>query len=207
VDNDIDALLGGSGQPPHLHEYKVGALYNPGITRWQERVAYLYRGGGHELVMFLDRPTPEEVEGVRTGRKEFAVAVVGPIIFFLYRFGRRQGDKRPGDAIPWGDAPFSWWLLPEAERSLPNPEPTAPERPLLSITLVDAATGIIKLLSVVSLEPVMAAALNAAIRAQASDASFDTGGYDRALQQAYGRYPDSADLLSVPGAVRGVGGE
>jgi hypothetical protein len=68
------------------------------------------------------------VQAVRKGECEFAVTVDGPVIFFLYRFGH---------AITWSDAPYSWHLVPEPQRSLPEVE-SEESGALLHVVLVDA---------------------------------------------------------------------
>jgi hypothetical protein len=90
---------------------QVGKPFIAGRTRWPVGVEYNYWAAGRELRMFSEAPRPEVVEAVRKGECEFALAVDGPVIFFLYRFG---------SAIRWSDAPYSWHLVPEPQRSLPG---------------------------------------------------------------------------------------
>lgn len=105
-------------------------------------------------------------------------------IFFLYRFGGQ----------PWSDAPYSWHLVPAAERVLP-PDPLGPDdRPLLTVILVDAASGLVRALRALSLPPPVAAPLHAAIRAQAT-APFDPTTYDLRLTALYAQYPTTPRLL------------
>jgi hypothetical protein len=104
--------------------------------------------------MFFEAPRP----AVRNGKCEFAVTVEGPVIFFLYRFGH---------TITWSDVPYSWCLVPEVQWSLPEPE--GEESPaLLHIILVNAGTGIVRVLRGVTLSPAFTQALDEAIRAQAA---------------------------------------
>lgn len=181
---------------PEMHLYAVGELYHPSRTSWPQAVQYLYRQGGHELLLFWPSPAPQEIEAVAEGKSEFSLLVPSrDLLFFLYRFGDME----------WSDQPFSWWLVPSAERTLPNPEPTHQERALLQVRLVDAATGIIKVLRAVSLPPALTAALHEAIRTQAKTA-FEARAYDKRIEAAYRQYPTAAQMVEAAWAF-GKGGE
>ena len=169
-----------------MHLYRVGEPYIVGRSAWPEAVEYNYRSGEHELRMFLRAPTPREIEAVRTGDCAFALAAEGPVIFLLYRFG---------DSISWSDAPSCWHLVPETERALPESE--GPEtRALLHVILVDADSGIIRALRVVSFSPTFTRALHVAIRQQATSPWPGRAAYDAALAEIYRQYPTTAHLLA-----------
>jgi hypothetical protein len=192
-----------------LHEYRVGEWYSPTRTTWPDGVAhYAYRGGVHELLLFLSSPTPNEVRGVRQGEAEFGLVAQGPLIVLLYRFAsppEHPGARpRPGAALPWGDAPFTVHRVSEAERTLPELPSSPEERALLAVMLIDAATGIIRAIRVVSLSPAFTSALEEAIREQAR-LPYEAATYDRLLDALYARYPSSDALLALAG-VRCMGG-
>lgn len=165
------------------HRYEVDAPYVPGRTRWAEGVDFNFRNGELELRLFLGRLRPPEIEAIRRGTPEFALYVEETVILFLYRFGK---------AIPWSDAPFSWWLVPEEERSLP-PAIHGPERALLQVILIDADTGLIRALRAVTLSPSLTLALYQAIARQATAAAWDQATFDRVLARLY-RENDSQSL-------------
>ena len=142
---------------PHL--YQVGQLYHPDRTRWPERPEYNFRGGQHELKLFLNRPTAEEIASVTSGHAHFAFDVEGDAIFFLYRFE---------PAIPWGDSTFSLHLVPEVERVVPEPDDNPEARALITTLLIDAETGILKVIRALSFSPDFTRRLHAAIREQAA---------------------------------------
>ncbi len=175
---------------------EVGRPYIVGRRKWPEGVEYNCRSGGHELRLFFDSPSASEIEAVRIGECEFALVMEGPVIFLMYKFGV---------AINWSDAPYSWHLVPEDQRTLPEPE--GPEtRALLQVVLIDAASGLVRALRALTFSPVFTRALHAAIRAQADMIWAGKASYDAALADAYRRYPASTDLLR--GAVaRTFGGE
>lgn len=174
-----------------MHEYRVGTPYHPDRAAWPEVAQYTYRASGHELVLFLAGPTADEIEAAARGTSEFAVYAEGDLLLLLYRFGR------PGRGIPWSDAPSSWHLVPEAERALPPPAGVAEPHALLTVTLVDAATGIIRALRAVTLPPALTAALHLAIRDQAERPWPGGDAYDAALAGLYRRYPTTEALLRV----------
>ncbi len=166
-----------------MHLYEVGQLYNPKRTSWPECAQFNYRGGEYELVLFYNQPAADEVRDIRSALSQFALVVIDRMIFLLYKFGLGQ----------WSDAPYSWWMVPPDQRTIPNHEPGSEERILLQIILVDAATGIIKVLRAVSFSPAFSQALNQAVRDQATS-EFDA---DAAIRQAYQCYPDSRDMLKA----------
>jgi hypothetical protein len=156
----------------------VGAPYSPGVTRYPEVAQYNYRQGQHELVLFLERPSNPEQEAVRKGEAEFALYVDGPAIVLAYRFG---------SAVPWSDATYSWHLVPAEQRDLPSADIEASVRATIQVVLVDARTGIVRGLRLLSLSPEVTRALHQAIRDQ-SLRPWDQAEYDLELARLFGRY-------------------
>lgn len=156
--------------------YVVGSLYNPAKTRWKECTQYNFRTGSHELLLVLARPTAREVEAIRVGRADFALCVeaAGDLVVLVHRFA----------SGPWSDSPFSWHLLPESERALPN-FLTPEQRALLSVTLVDVSSGIIRVLRTVSLSPEFTRAVHGAITEQPGRPWHSDAHYNAALRTLY----------------------
>lgn len=179
-----------------MAELSVGKLYLPSRTRWPEAVEYNYDAAGHELRLFQTRLTPGEVLDVRRGRARFALVEKPPVIFLVWRLG---------EAWPWSDCPYSWWMVPDDRRQLPERMAGPETRALLQIPLVEANTGILKAIRVVSFAPDFSEALHAAIRRQANSLPLDQAVYDTALANLYRVYPDSTDLLRAA-VVRCEGG-
>jgi hypothetical protein len=171
-----------------MHTLEVGKLYHPGIRHWPEGGEYNFRSGGHELLLRFVRPAAQEVEAVSRGDCEFALASVGDILFFLYRFGK---------AVRWSDAPYAWHLLPEDQRIPPLHPNTDQTRALLRVVLLDAATGIVRALRAVTLSPGFTRSLHSAIQVQMNTPWVGNREYDRRLAAAYRRYPSSEDLFSI----------
>jgi hypothetical protein len=172
---------------------QVGKPLVPGRTAWPEQADFNYYDGGAELCLFSFTPSVAEVEAVRVGPCDFALAPSGDVLFLLYRFGRA------GAGVPWSDAPFSWHLVPEGRRQLPPaPGELSPDtRELLLVILTDAATGLVRVLRAVSLAPDFTRALFAAVAAQAAAPWCGPAAYDRQLAEAYRRWPSSNNLLTA----------
>lgn len=156
---------------------------------------YNYRQDAHELRLFLANLQPDEVAAVRRGRAEFALVTRGDLILFCYRF-------RP--AIPWSDAPYSWHLVPADQRTVPAVA-TPDKRDTLMVVLVEATTGIVQGLRVLSLSPEFTTTLHSAIRAQAERPWPGDEAYDRQLKALYREYP-TTDQLVAAATARTVGG-
>ena len=167
-----------------MHKIAVGESYLPNGGRVQERVEYNFRSGGHELLMSLANLTQKEIQAITQGPADFGLFIEGEVMLFLYRFG---------NTIPWSDAPYSWHLVPSEQRTLP-PHIAATIGMVLSIILVEATTGIVKKIRVVSLPPDFTKSLNGAIALQAQH-PFPSD-YDLALESIYQRY-SSSELVQV----------
>lgn len=168
----------------------VGEVY-PGLSfPVPERNEYNYLDYGHELRLFFNSPTYDEVEAVKRGRAELALVVEGQIIFFLYRFS-------PG--IPWSDAPYTIHLVPESRRQIP----TESGKVLLTVVLSEAASGIVRAIRATTLSDDFTAALHEAIRDQAAE-NWDKAEYDRQLRIAYAENPTTETMLAR--AVETTGG-
>ena len=153
-----------------MHAYTVGKPYNPNRQEWPEVIQYNFRGGEHELVLFLNAPTPEELNDVSSGEAQFALYARDSQILMLCKFG---------DAIAWSDAPYTWHRVRADERQR-APEIAAKDFVFLHIVLVDAATGIIRVLRAITMPPAFAQALHQVINAQA-DMDWDVNEYDYQL--------------------------
>lgn len=179
-----------------MHAFEVGKPYIEGKTRWEEAADYNFRGGEHELRLFFNNPNPQEVEMIRFGLSRFALAVTGPVIWLAFKFGD----------LPWSDASFSIHLVPEAERQPPPPLTREQQRALLNVILVDAATGIVKVLRAVSFSPSFSNALHKAIRAQWEAGWPGTDVYDQNLTRIMSAY-NSGDIARRLATVTCKGGD
>lgn len=163
-----------------MGEFRVGQLFHPSRTSWPETVQYNYRGGGHELVLFLPSPSPAEIKVVRKATCKAHLIVDGPVLLLGYEIGDRID----------GTAPYSWHRVAEHERTIP-PHGTGEQRALLLIFLVDATSGIVdatsgilRAMRQVTMPPALTSALHTAIADQAARA-WDADAYDRRLERLY----------------------
>lgn len=167
-----------------------------GHTSYPPGPHYNFDISGHVLRIAAPRLRFREIDDVRRSPCEFAVAVHGPIVFLLYRFGR---------AIPWSDCPYSWWLVPPEQRQLParyaNGEPHA----LVTVILIESTDGIVQALRAVTISPALTAALYLAIHQQSETPWVGQDAYQRALDDVYARYPTASALLATARA-RSAGG-
>lgn len=180
-----------------MHLYKVGEPYSPSRRSWPEGNDYNFRGGEHELRLFLARPSRHEIEAVQRGAAEFALFVEPPLVSLCYRF-----ETRAGRGLPWSDANFSWHAMAAAvgpeELVLPIAwEEGSPEtRALLQVVLVDASDGIIRAMRSLAFSPEFTRAIHRAIWEQAH-APWDRAAYTRAQSDLYRRYPTSEALVAA----------
>jgi hypothetical protein len=131
---------------------------------WSEGAHYVYRCGGHELILSRRGVSDRLVAEIERAAVEFALVVDGPWLVLCYRIG---------DSPLWSAAsPFNWHAMPERGRVLPAEVELAPETytrlwSTLWISLVDAEDGEVRARRAVALRPEFTAALNKAIRDQA----------------------------------------
>lgn len=156
---------------PHL--YEVGKLYSPNRTKWDENVEYNYRSGAHELRLFCPSPIAKEIADVQSGQVRLALYPYLDVIFFCFKFGEQ----------PWSDSPYNINLVPADERQLPEDADTAEQRRLLTTFLIDANTGILKVIRVVSMSPQFTRMIHAAIWKQNEQSLPDN--YDAQIQRIY----------------------
>lgn len=158
-----------------IHAIAVGHPYAPGYSHVPEGYQFNWSNGRLELLIVWNAPTPQEVEGVRRAPLQVGLVIEGPIIFFLYQF---KGFTS------WGDAPYTVHMVPIAERHSPPALLGSDFRAVLSVVLVDAQSGIVQGIRLVTLSPTLTHRLFEAIRQQAVQ-PFDQGYYEATLQAIY----------------------
>lgn len=184
-----------------LNKYEVGRPYSDTRRRWPEGVDFNYRDGAHELRLFWRSPSAAEIQGVKTGRAEFAITPWMDTILFLFRFN---------GACDWSDQPYSWHLTEagvgpqEIPPPLDSPDDAA-FRQILNVILVDADTGIIKALRAVTFSPEFTRVLHKAIREQAERPFPGDVEYARQIEAAYRRW-SSSYAMTNSAIARCVGG-
>lgn len=152
----------------------------------REGAEFNYTAAGLRLRAFVPGATGPEVRAVRRGEARFALAVEGPAIFLLARFG---------EELAWGDAPFNVHLVNPAWRrtTLASPD-TGELRNALEIHLVDSRSLVLKAIRMVGLPAPFTEAFEKALRGQAGAGWCGAAAYDAALVETYRRY--SSDALA-----------
>lgn len=165
-----------------LYAYKVGDLYHPNKRHWPEGYDYNFRSGQHELRLFLRTPHLQEIEAVRKGAARFSFNTFGgpEVLFFSFGFQTPDGGELNGDGS------YSWWLVPEDERQPPTLDFPPDQGALLTVLLVDAETGILKVIRGIGLGHKFTLALHRAILLQSKNPLPDD--YDGRLKRVMARY-------------------
>ena len=109
----------------------IGQPYCPESEPWPEGCHYNYDSSGHWLHYLYSNPSQIEVDSIQRGPAQFGLYVQDPVIFLLHQFG----------AMPWNDAPYSWWMVSSEHRRLP--EVTKGEHAFLRIVLIDTVKGLV----------------------------------------------------------------
>ncbi|MFC1833553.1 hypothetical protein ACFL2Q_02320 [Thermodesulfobacteriota bacterium] len=112
----------------------IGEPLDPSVPKWPEGSHYNFDDSRHWLRLFFRNPIPVEVNSVQTGPAQFGLFVHDSVIFLLFRFGM----------IPWNDAPYSWWLVSEETRVLPEVRDDV--HALMKVVLVNVSTGLVSAL-------------------------------------------------------------
>lgn len=183
-----------------MHHIEVGKVF--GSPPWPEGSEYNWHGragepgGAHDLMLRFTRPSSSEVGAVRTGEAEFALVELPPAVFLLYRFGI---------GVPWSDCPYSYHLLPAGSRVPPPAEGSEEQRALLTVLLLDAPTGVVKVIRAVTLSPEFTLKLHDAIRRQIAALWPGQARYTQHLAGVYRQFPTTNSMLAAATA-RCLGG-
>ena len=177
-----------------MYLYEVGKRYSETKKHWPEGVDYNYRKQQHELRLFYRTPSESEIENIRRAPARFALSVQGDIIFFLAKFGDEE----------WVDCGFNIHLVPKNERQLPPAKLNG--KPLVTVLLIDAETGILKVFRVLTFSDEFIRKLHAAITAQATKPFPAMSDYNAQVDNVYRRYT-SRQLAMDHAIIRCRGGE
>ena len=139
---------------------------------------------GLVLRLFAPGVRGHEVKAVRKGEARFALAVEGPAIFMVCRFG---------NALGWSDAPFNVHLVSPVWRRTTLASPDTEElRNMLQVHLVDSRSGVLRALRVAWLPRAFTDEFEAALREQVAAGWCGAAAYDAALTETYRRYSSAA---------------
>lgn len=177
-------------------QYEVGDLFSGNRRFWPEAIQYNYLENSHELAVFRANLQPGIVRSVRTGPVEFALYIEQPVIMLLARFAGVPpfpGAVADG-TIDWSGGPYNYWRVFAEQRTLPAP--ATGRQGQLAIVLVEATSGIIRLVRTVTMSEEFTSTLEEAIRQQAG-LPWSAAVYDDTVDQLHHRYPTQAALAAA----------
>jgi hypothetical protein len=155
----------------------VGHLYRPDRRLWPEGADYNFRGGEHELRIFLSHASRAEVNAIRRGAVEFGLWVVDPTLLCVVSKFHDQFGKRDVASF---DCSYCWWRVDPSKRTSPPAwEDTKPAlRAICHIILVEAMTGIVLALRACTFSRRFTWAMHKAI-AEQTTAAYDREAHER----------------------------
>jgi hypothetical protein len=174
-------LINGSSKETIMNILAIGQPCDPSISCWPEGCHYNYDISGHLLHYLFSNPSTIEVSSVQRGKARFGLYIQGPVIFLLHQFGE----------MLWNDAPYSWWLVSQETRKLP--EVGDHLHALLKVVLVDSTSGLVAALRALTFSSAFTNRLHEAIRAQ-SEHHWSQSEHDSVIREVYSRF-STEDLL------------
>lgn len=186
-----------AAEPATGHALMVGSPYRPGRAQWPDGAAQLLlRAEGCEFVLFLARPSRSEVHAFTKGNAEFALLADDHFALWCYRFTNPKNSRNPaaqGPGIKWSDSP---WERHRQEAAVPVAVPgRRGESFAVHLVLVDAGTGLVQGLRMVSPTTEFADAVRDAVDRQART-PYDSAAAARGIDTLYARHPDPTTLLT-----------
>jgi hypothetical protein len=175
-----------------MHRYAVGELYTPNRTSWPEGSTLNAAEDALELLLMFSAPSSKEKQGVKRGRIQLGLFQDQEQVLLLYQI---EG------AVPtWSDQPFS---VQRAGTSLPSRIEDG-KRHLINLTLINADTGVVEALRVVSVSDQWWNTWCEMLEAQATLGVSDTV-YDAGLRALLARFPKSELLVKEARIVETTG--
>ncbi len=163
----------------NYQKLEVGQLYKSGITNYAEGTKFDFQQSGAALELYFSKPTNDEIQDIKRGRFEIGFYECGNIIFLLFKFGGWQ----------WMDAPYTVHL--SMPFTFEDPEPGTGYS--LNVSLIDAATGILRGIRYVGLSTDFSQKFKDAVNRQKLK-TFNLSLYNSEIQQVYGNY-STQDLV------------
>mgnify|MGYP000865818535 CR=1 FL=1 len=156
----------------------VGQPYDPSIKEWPEGCHYNFDSAGHWLHYLFRNPSKVEKTSIQKGSVRFGIYIQGPVIFLLHKFGD----------MAWNDAPYSFWLVPEEYRKIPDINDQ--DHAFLRTVLIDTTTVIVEALRALTFSAQFTRRLHEEIVLQ-SLKPWDPASYDAVIQSTYSNFSAS----------------
>ena len=158
-----------------MHVIAIGEPYDRSIKEWPEGTHYNFDSAGHWLHYFFSNPSDVEKSSLQQGPAVFGIYIQGPVIFLLHKFGD----------MPWNDSPYTFWLVREEYRSLPDINYR--DHAFLRTVLIDTSTGIVEALRALTFSAEFTRRLHEEIVLQ-SMKPWDPGFYDSVIKATYSNF-------------------
>lgn len=166
-----------------------GKLFMDGVTSWPEgRFEYrIWGGGNHMLQICFGHLSQKEIDAFQTGQIHLGLAKLNRTLFILFRID---------GIMEWSDQAYSIRLVEAAEdRELP-PHPPGTHQ-VLSLVLVEAETGIVRGIRVVTWSSHASAVLDRLLREQLEDPEWSPDRHARLVHEVYAKCPTSKHLVKA----------
>jgi hypothetical protein len=160
----------------------VGQPYDPDITTFPEGCHFNFDISGYCLHYLYQNPTQIEIGSVQKGEAQFGLYTKGPILFLLHQFG----------AMAWNDAAYSWWLVSEEFRKVPD---ESPGHALLKTIMVNTASGLVVAIRACTFSEEFTVCLHDAIRRQIQ-VPWNKDRHEQAVRHVYSKY-STMDLVNM----------
>lgn len=176
----VEMILAAEGHS--VEALVVGQPFSDRKTWPNNFVGLYYSVGVSTLVVGLRQPTQKEVDGMATGKIRFAIHAEENVIYFCFAIE---------DCMDWSDMAFTIRLLPEEEQIVSDAENVYVP---LSMVLIDADTGIIKALRVVTMSATFANFFKKKLREQIT-APFSREQHFATVERLNKKYPTSKHIV------------
>lgn len=159
--------------------FEVGKLYQPGVNKYREESKVYMTPSGIVLEVFYNKPTSKEIKEFKSGVFQSDLFQFETIQFFLFRFG----------TTPWIDAPYNVNInnlnMDDVQKPVGDTEGY-----LISVYLVDASTGILKVIRTIGANHNFSVKLYDALKMQELY-PFSIDNYYYEINQAYQKWKTS----------------
>lgn len=165
-----------------MTELKVGQPFSERKSWRHNSFELRYASGLFLLQLCFPSPPEREIKAFSEGAMHIALYCEQNVIFFCFRIN---------NCMDWSDQAFSIQLIHEEDRDIPD---TGNAYVPLSLVLVDADTGIIRALRMVTMTPLFASAFKKRLQIQ-KDTPFSREEHFATVERIYRRYPTSRHIV------------
>lgn len=159
-----------------MNKLEIGQLFKEGVTRYPEGVKFDITDGGMNLLIYFNHPTEEEKHSISKEDARYGYYKQDNVIFMLFKFG----------SLEWVDAPYSIHL---SKHLTELQEVTEGNGYAINVYLIDAATGILEVARLISMNTRTSKLLREDILKQ-KEMNYD--GYEQLLSNIYRSYSTKA---------------